>query len=118
MKITEHQLQASIVQWFRLQYPKLNLIAIPNGQWIAGAGKQKYALINKYLAEGLTQGVSDLFLAHSDGIHHGLWLELKSEGNKPSKSQLEWMEEMQKAGYMAKWAYTFEDAKAFIVDYI
>ena len=119
--MSESTEQIAVVDWFRLQYPKLRLIAIPNGQWVAGEGARKFALINKYKREGLTAGVSDLFLAHSDGQHHGLWLEMKDQGktlSSVSADQRQWMKDMNDAGYIAKWAAGFEQAKAIIIDYI
>ena len=119
--MSESAEQASIIYWFRMQYPKLHLIALPNGQWIAGEGKRKYALIAKYKREGWSPGVSDLFLAHSDGQNHGLWLEMKDKGKTQcslSKEQKQWIEDMNNAGYIAKWAAGFEEAKAIITNYV
>ena len=119
--MSESTEQQAVIEWFGYTYPKLHLIGIPNGQWIAGSGKRKYALINKYKAEGMTNGVSDLFLCHSDGQHHGLWLEMKDQGKTESslsKEQIEWGINMQEAGYKAKWASGQDKAKAIITDYI
>lgn len=120
--MSESTEQQAVIQWFRLTYPKLRLIAIPNGQWIAGSTKKgKYALIAKYKAEGLTQGVSDLFLCHSDGEHHGLWLEMKDKGKTASsvtKEQKQWMNDMGQSNYLAMWASGFEEAQNIITDYI
>ena len=120
--MSESSEQIAVVQWFRVVYPKLHLICIPNGQWIAGSTKKgKYALINKYKREGLTNGVSDLFLCHSDGQHHGLWLEMKDQGktlSSVSKDQAKWLGDMRDAGYYAVWAAGQGKAKAIITDYI
>ncbi len=120
--MSESTEQQAVIQWFRLTYPKLRLIAIPNGQWIAGSTKKgKYALIAKYKAEGLTQGVSDLFLCHAEGQHHGLWLEMKDKGKTASsvtKEQKQWMNDMRQSNYLAMWASGFEEAQNIITDYI
>ena len=55
--MSESTEQQAIVSWFAMQYPKYRLISVPNGQMIGG--KNKYALIAKYKAEGLTSCVSD-----------------------------------------------------------
>ena len=120
--MSESTEQQAVIEWFGYTYPKLHLIGIPNGQWIAGSTKKrKYALINKYKAEGMTNGVSDLFLCHSDGQHHGLWLEMKDQGKTISSvtnDQLEWIINMRKAGYCAIWVSGQDKAKAIITDYI
>lgn len=119
--MSESTEQVAVVSWFRLKYPKHHLIAIPNGQWIAGAGKRKFALINKYKAEGLTNGVSDLFLAASKNGYHGLWLEMKDKGkteSSVSKDQKSFIDDMRKAGYKAEWAAGFDQAKKIIEDYM
>ncbi len=118
--MSESTEQQAVVEWFRYLYPKLHLIAIPNGQWIAGSTKRgKHALIRKYKAEGLTNGVSDLFLCHSDGRHHGLWIEMKDVGKKSvSEAQHNWLVDMNNAGYYAIWVAGQDKAKAIITDYI
>jgi hypothetical protein len=119
--MSESTEQQVLIQWFRLQYPQYRLIAIPNGQWIGGSGARKFALINKYKKEGLTPGVSDLFLAVPRGGYGGLWLEMKGKGKKKSSLsalQVEWLETMVAAGYRAEWAAGFEAAKRVIEEYL
>ena len=119
--MSESSEQQALIQWFKLQYSQYRLVAIPNGQWIAGVGKQKFALINKYKAEGLTPGVSDLFLCVPTEKHAGLWIEMKDKGKTKSsisESQKQWLSDMILAGYLAKVAYGFDEAKAIIQDYI
>lgn len=48
---------------------------------------------------GVKAGVSDLALLWPSKGYHGMWLELKAPGNKPSSSQVRWMKLMEKAGY-------------------
>lgn len=119
--MSESEETAAVVEWFRLQYPKVRIIGIPNGSWIAGTGNRKFALISKYKKEGMTPGVSDLFIAHSDGANGGLWLEMKDRGKKvPSLSQVqrEWMQDMLEAGYYATWAAGAEEGIKVIADYM
>jgi hypothetical protein len=117
--MSESSEQIAVVQWFRLQYPKYRLISIPNGQMIGG--KNKYALIAKYKAEGLTPGVSDLFLCVPKNGYGGLWLEMKARGKGESDlspDQRLWLSDMDKIGYRAEWAAGFEQAKGIIEDYL
>ena len=67
-------------------------------------GRNKFALIAKYKAEGLTPGVSDLFLCVPKNGFHGLWLEMKDKGKSEkslSSEQATWLDEMRKQGYAA-----------------
>ncbi len=118
VKTTESQEQRLVVAWFKAQYPQYRLIAIPNGAWVAGIGNRRFALINKYKAEGMTPGVSDLYLCVSNKYHHGMWIEMKSKGKKLSDNQAQWREDMILAGYCCITAYSFERAKAEIEDYL
>ncbi len=113
---TEQQLTVS---WCRLQYPKYRIISIPNGQMIGG--RNKFALIKKYKAEGLSPGVSDLLLCVAKKGYHGLWIEMKDKGKKASNlspDQVYWMSDMRDAGYRAEWAAGFDEAKKIIEEYL
>ncbi len=116
--MSESTEQKAVIKWFRYQYPQYRLISIPNGSWVAGTGNRRFALINKYKAEGMTPGVSDLFLCVGNENFHGLWLEMKSKGKRLSDKQFEWSEDMRKAGYITDTAYSFEQAKQIIENYL
>ena len=119
--MSEHDEQVAVIDFVRLQYPEIRIIAIPNGQWLAGDGKRKYALIQKYKREGWLNGVSDLFICHSDGQNHGLWIEMKDRGKTKSSlsiPQRAWLKDMNKAGYVAKWAAGADAAIKIIQDYM
>lgn len=119
--MSESDETALVVDWFRLQYPKVRIIGIPNGSWIAGTGNKKFALIAKYKKEGMTNGVSDLFICHSDGQNHGLWLEMKDKSKTASalsKEQKKWMDDMNTAKYVALWAAGADQAMKKIKDYM
>ena len=119
--MSESTEQQAVVQWFRMQYPKHRLISIPNGQWVALKGYRKFKLIEKYKAEGLTNGVSDLFLCVPKNGYSGLWLEMKARGKgvkSLSDDQALWLSDMEKIGYKAEWAAGFEQAKKIIEEYL
>lgn len=92
-KITEHDIQASLfsyIERYKHRFPQLETIfAIPNGMWIAGSGKRKFALINKYKTEGLKPGVPDVLLplASADGKWNVLFLETKKPSEKLNDNQ-------------------------------
>ena len=117
--MSESTEQQALIQWFNIQYPKYRLISVPNGQMIGG--RNKFALIKKYKAEGLTLGVSDLFLCVPRNSYSGLWLEMKAKGKGEkslSDQQRLWLADMQKIGYRATWAAGFDQAKGIIEDYL
>lgn len=91
---SEHDLQVSCVTWFRYQYPKLVIMAIPNG----GYRTATTARIMK--AEGQLAGVPDLFVPVPAGEHHGLWLEMKNgKAGRLSPAQKEMHAYLQAQGY-------------------
>ena len=117
--MSESTEQQAVVSWFAMQYPKYRLISVPNGQMIGG--RNKFALIAKYKAEGLTPGVSDLFLCVPKNGYGGLWLEMKARGKGASSlsdDQALWLSGMEKIGYRAAWAAGFDEAKIIIEDYL
>lgn len=105
MKDQEHNLQVAAVNWFRMQYPKyrLNLFAIPNG----GARHKKTA--GKLKAEGVTAGVSDLFLAVPSERSSGLFIEMKVHPNNPTESQIKFGKCMMESGYHFEIIYSFDN---------
>ena len=119
--MSESTEQQATVSWCRLQYPKHRIIAIPNGQWVALKGYRKFKLIEKYKAEGLTNGVSDLLLCVARKGYHGLWIEMKDKGKTASSlspEQIYWQSDMRDAGYKAECCFGFEQAKKIIEEYL
>lgn len=100
--MSESQEQKAVIQWCASN-PKAGLIfAIPNGTHIKshqGRAKAK--------AEGLKKGVPDLFLPVARNGFNGLFIEMKkpkdakSAAGKPSKEQLQWLNDLTEQGYMA-----------------
>lgn len=108
IKISEHELQCNAVQWFRLNYPKRVILAIPNG------GLRNIRVAMKLKREGVRAGVYDLFvpepqLGGDNGLYHGFWIELKVGYNKPTKEQQEFMLLMEARGYKTQVCYTLEE---------
>lgn len=101
----EHELQKAAITWFNLQYPQyhLCLFAIPN------AGKRSPRGGKWMKEEGLTAGVSDLFLAIPVKGYCGLFIEMKIRPNKPTDSQIEFQEAMRRRGYHTAFCYSIEE---------
>ena len=79
---SEHQEQVAFVQWFRLQFPKVLIFAIPNG------GQRNKIVAAKLKREGTISGVPDLY-----SPYFNLWIEMKRvKGGSLSKNQKEVIE--------------------------
>jgi hypothetical protein len=109
---TEHIEQSRVVQWCRAQYGSKSIFAIPN------AGKMSYGSVNHFKSEGRTSGVPDLFIPGRNGVFLGLFIEMKREhGSVTSFEQLEWIEALNRIGYLACVCKGFDEAKETIQKY-
>lgn len=93
-KDREHQMQCACFKWFNLKYPKFRglLFAVPNG------GKRSERLGERYKAEGMVAGVSDLLLLKCNKFYNGLCIEMKTPEGKQSKVQIEWEQKINELG--------------------
>lgn len=109
----EHNLQVACVQWFRMQYPGLLLMSIPNGGW------RKKATAAKLKQEGAIAGVPDLLLAHPSNRYHGLWIEMKNgKAGRLSEHQKIVIPQLQKEGYQVVVARTFDEFRRSVTEYL
>lgn len=113
---SEHTQQALLIQWADLvvnQYPELKLLfAIPNG----GARSARAGAMLK--REGVKAGVPDLCLPVARRIWHALYLELKAGDGRLSDKQKQWVEDLHNQGNCVAVAYSFDEAKGIIIDYL
>lgn len=116
MRITEAKHQERLMLWAAVhesEYPELKLLHhIPNG----GKRNEKEAAHLK--RQGVKAGVPDLCLPVARGGYHGLYIELKIQGNKPTEKQLEFIEALQNQGYKAIVCYGWEEAQIQIEYYL
>ncbi len=96
---SEHELQVLCHNFIRDKYPNINSYSIPNGAKTQVAITKEGKEINFermwLVAEGMTKGVADYFVAkakktnkNSDGFWHGLYIEFKFGEGKQSKEQI------------------------------
>lgn len=90
----EAGLQSSCIEWFRLQFPKLEplLFAIPNGGW---RNKIEAANLKR---QGVRAGVADLILLFPKGGHGSLCIEMKYKKGRQQESQKDWQRIAEAAG--------------------
>ena len=93
MKHQESKLQQECVKWFRYQYPKRIIFAIPNG------GKRGIITASIMKAEGVLAGVPDLFIPEPTKYFSGLFIEMKSDTGKLSRNQIAMLSQLAGRGY-------------------
>lgn len=126
---SEHQIQCAIVEWAnktKMPYGENIrigdfLLAIPNG------GNRSITEAVRLKKEGVKKGVSDMFLAIPRAIPYdpfdfftisGLWIEVKTNKGKISNEQKEWVNLMNKTGYLAIVVRTIDEGIKAIKDYL
>lgn len=116
---TEHMEQVTLVAWFARQHPQHRLFSIPNGATLAGAAHTRAKQVERLKAEGMSNGVPDLFLPIPTSSHHGLFIEMKRQkGGVLSKEQKEWLSYLNDMGYLAKRCNGWLEAKEVIECYL
>jgi hypothetical protein len=121
---SEHAEQSAVITWARMsagRWPCLAwLHAIPNGG--ARADNPRLAAIRgaQLKAEGVTRGISDLFLPAGRRGFHGLYIEMKRPGalSELRPEQRAFLEYCESAGYLAQAFDNADDAIAAITDYV
>ena len=113
----EDMAAVALIQWRDLhvkRHPELALLfAIPNG------GFRNAREAARLKAMGVKAGVSDYFLPVPRlGSSSGLWIELKTGNNKPTKPQLAWIAAMHEQGYWARVCYGWVDAAQAVCEYL
>ena len=115
-KRTESQEQQMLFEWSALMAAKIPELAelwhCPNG------GHRNKVAAARLRREGVKAGIPDIFLLVPRNGFHGLAIELKAKGKKPTKSQEWWLERLGKNGYLAVVCHGFEDAKDLILTYL
>lgn len=114
---SEEQEQAAVIAWRDLmlgRFPELeDLIHIPNGGW---RSKSEAVRLKKI---GVKPGVSDLFLPTPIGKYHGLWIEMKRQhGGRLRPEQKDWLDRMNRKGYLALRADGADEAIAILEEYL
>lgn len=126
LRRTEHDDQVAFVTWareHRTVFPELrNLFAVPNGAklpYTVNANGERHSRQGVHLrAEGLEAGVPDLLLAVARCGYHGLFLEMKRKGNKPTAEQLDWHARLKAEGYAVVIPYSAEEARDYTLAYL
>lgn len=114
MKQNESKLQAAIVRWFALAYPKYDrmLFAIENKRVVNNIQGAKLKM------QGVKAGVADLCLALPTQNSGALYIELKFGKNKQTAEQIEFEKACIAFGNKYELIYSFDAAIKIITSYI
>lgn len=93
MKKYESDEQIAVVTY--CEYRKIPVFHIPNG---GSRNKIEAANLKK---QGVRAGVPDLCIPVSRKGYHGLFIEMKAGRNKATETQKQWIELLNKNGYLA-----------------
>lgn len=102
--------QRKVIEYCRLR--NIVFFSVPNG---GRRGKREAYFLK---LEGCSPGVPDLCFPIPTKKYHGLFIELKHGKNKPTKYQLQWLDYLNKAGYLAVICYDHEAAIKALNNYI
>lgn len=104
---TESQEQIAFVNWFRSQFPRVLIFAVPNGAHLAGGGGQRAAKMARMKAEGLVNGIPDLCVPE-----WRLWIEMKRQrGGRVSPDQRDVHDYLRGIGHEVIVGRGWEDAR-------
>ena len=116
--LTEAQHQEQVIIWCDHEAPThlrrktRQILHIPNG------GHRNKAVAAQLKAQGTRKGIPDLFVPIPAGHEHGLWIELKKIGGRPSAEQLAHLAELRANGYRAVIAVGWREAVVIITEYL
>lgn len=112
IKISEDDIQKTVMQWVRLQGLGSVVFHIPN------QGKRSMRYGKQLKDMGMRPGVSDLFISRANGKHHGAWIELKSATGRLTPEQKLFLIDMDKEGYFTATCNSIENCIDTIKRYL
>jgi hypothetical protein len=113
----EHREQTTFFNLLsRVNHPAaLVTFAIPNQ---AVAKFRSKAMRIRFWKEGVRAGVPDIFVSYPMAPFHGLYIENKTPGEKPSKEQVAWHERLRAAGYRVEVCFSARQQFEVFCDYL
>jgi hypothetical protein len=107
----EDKFQHAVMRLIKFQYPDYLVTHASN------EGKrtpfERFKL--KYL--GTKAGIPDILIFTPNKKYNGLAIELKVNYNKPTESQLEWLDKLKKCNWYACWSKSFEEVEELLQKY-
>lgn len=127
-RISEHDEQANFISEVRVRFGHRDdfasslLFAVPNGAWFGG--KNPWAMMRKFEAEGFLRGVADLIYLQPRGNFTCLAIEMKALDRQREKDggvspeQANFLSEVNAAGGVGEVCYGAEAAIAVFTKYM
>ncbi len=105
---SEHSEQVGFINWFRVQYPRVLIFAIPNGE------KRSISVAKRLKAEGVVRGIPDLYIPEWN-----LWVEMKRvTGGRLSPDQKEMISYLERIGHKVIVGKGAGDASKQVLEYL
>lgn len=111
MRQEESLIQRACIQWFRYQFPKKLIFAIPNG------GSRHLLEAKRLKMEGVLPGVPDILCPEPTSSFHGLFIEFKSQTGKVRPTQSVLITALRNRDYCVEVCRSFEDFKNVVEVY-
>lgn len=106
LRATEDDEQEAVVMYCNLL--GIDVSHIPN------EGKRSWQYGAKLKRMGLQKGFPDLFFPYARKNAHGLFIEMKRKGEKPTVEQIAWLKKLKERNYKAFLCQGFDEAKRVI----
>lgn len=104
--------QAAVVRYISYVYPQVKYCAS------AGGVRTSIKQALKMKRTGYVKGFPDIQICKAVGGYHGLFIEMKRINGTLDKSQKEWLDSLNKEGYLARCCKGFDSAKLLIDQYL
>lgn len=121
--MTEEQLHRGVCSYLRLQHPKVMFNTDLSGIRLTQGQAKKLPGLRS------SRGMPDLFIMEPRGSYHGLFIELKRDGEKLHQKNGKWknthieeqaeiLSKLKMRGYKANFAIGFDEAREIIDEYL
>lgn len=125
LRMLEHELYKVIAGYMQMQYPDvIYRFDLASDLKLTPGQARRHKSLHPH------RGYPDLFIAEPEGKYHGLYIEIKREGESPFKKdgtlkkdqhleeQQEMLERLDFRGYKATFATGFDEVKTIIDNYL
>ncbi len=111
---SEDQIQIALFQWLDLQHPDI----APWAHHSPAGGARSAVTGARFKAMGVRRGFPDFALYVPRAGFCGLAIELKAAKGRPTTEQIEWLDHLASAGWMAALCSGFDAARDTIAEYL